>query len=131
MRIILANGCFDVLHPGHVEHLQEAKMLGGLLVVGLTLDAFVNKPGRPIQPWHERAAMLMSLACVDGVVPCENAVQAIRLLRPAYFVKGRDYSGGILGDEEKACWDIGAQPHYTGSLKRSTTELIKRIKEAA
>lgn len=130
MRIILANGCFDLLHPGHVEHLREARAMGTSLVVGLTADEHVNKPGRPIQSWDERAAMLKSLRCVTRVIKCKDAVHAIFLVQPHVFVKGADYQK-VLPEEARACDAIGAEIRFTKAVKRSTTELIKRIRETA
>jgi rfaE bifunctional protein nucleotidyltransferase chain/domain len=126
---VLANGCFDLLHPGHVAHLREAKRLGDYLVVGLTMDEYVNKPGRPIQTWEERAEMLRELRCVSAVSACRNAVEAILAWRPDVFVKGADYSLiGLLSREREACMQVGAKVAFTKAEKKSTTELIARVK---
>ncbi len=94
---VLANGCFDCLHPGHVAHLQAARKLGDKLIVALTDDAYVGKgPGRPVFPWIERCAMLMSLKCVSNVVRVCSAAEGIELVRPKVYVKGIEYKGNLL-----------------------------------
>lgn len=129
MRVILANGVFDVLHVGHILHLQEAKSLGGCLIVALTLDEHVNKgPTRPVNNWHDRATMLRELRSVDGVITSESCVKAILRVKPAIFVKGVDYLHSPLLDEaRKACIEVGAELHITNTTKHSSTELIRKM----
>lgn len=128
-RLVLCNGCFDLLHPGHIAHLEEARAFGDRLTVALTLDKYVGKPKRPIFTWEERFAMLMALKCVDDVIATRNAVEAIYAWRPAIFVKGTDYAtNGLLGEEVAACEEVGALIRFTKAQKQSTTELIARIK---
>ena len=127
--IVLVNGCFDVLHRGHVEHLIEASYMGDHLIVALTNDAKVNKgPGRPINTWHDRAHVLFALRMVDDVIATDNSVDAIRLIRPQVFVKGIDYAGGhrFTEDVEAACKEVGATLRYTTSPKRSATDAIAK-----
>lgn len=134
MKIVLANGCFDVLHVGHARHLREAKEMGDILIVSLTLDANVNKgPGRPVNAWEDRRELLMDLRCVHSVVPTATACDAIRAVRPDIFVKGIDYVGGKAFSENilTACREVGAEIRYTQSEKRSATEIIKRALELA
>jgi rfaE bifunctional protein nucleotidyltransferase chain/domain len=127
--IILANGCFDVIHSGHTEHLREARKMGDFLFVGLTRDEFVNKPGRPINTWEERAAILRELRSVTAVVACNNGAEAIRQVKPQIFVKGIDYeTKGLLKDEIDACNEVGAKIVFTKSEKKSSTDIIQRIK---
>ena len=104
--------------------------MGDVLIVSLTLDAFVNKPGRPIQSWEERAYMLLALRCVNDVCPTSNAMSAIRAVNPNIFVKGNDYANGDGLSEQIAiaCEDIGAVIRFTTAPKESTTKLIERIK---
>lgn len=129
MKRVMANGCFDVLHPGHVAHLHEARAMGDYLIVSLTLDAHVNKgPGRPIYKWGDRAALLRELRCVDMVVPTVNAVDAIRLFRPDIFVKGADYvAGGWSEDVIGACKEVGTELRFTTTPKMSASETIRKI----
>ena len=132
MRVVLANGCFDILHSGHVEHLEQAKTFGDFLVVALTLDFAVNKgPGRPIYRWCDRAKVLNALRCVDSVVPSRSAVEAIRSVRPDIFVKGIDYSQGDIWTEDvdAACKEVGARLQFTTTPKKSATDAIKKTME--
>ena len=128
--IVLANGCFDILHAGHVAHLQEAALLGGELVVALTIDEAVNKgPGRPINSWRDRKAVLMALRCVDRVVPCRNGAEAILEVKPQFYVKGRDYRLlGLKSSEKNACLHVGAKIEFTKAEKMSSTSIIQRIR---
>ncbi|OGX90422.1 hypothetical protein BEN49_22805 [Hymenobacter coccineus] len=102
--VVFTNGCFDLLHLGHVDYLEQARHLGGALVVGLNTDASVSrlKPGRPLQDEQARARILASLAFVDAVVlfgePTPRAL--IEAVRPDVLVKGNDYAiDGIVGHE--------------------------------
>jgi rfaE bifunctional protein nucleotidyltransferase chain/domain len=104
-KVVFTNGCFDLLHLGHVDYLEQARHLGDALVVGLNTDASVSclKPGRPIQDEAARARILASLAFVDAVVlfgePTPLAL--IQLVQPDVLVKGDDYAiEHIVGHEE-------------------------------
>lgn len=127
--IVLANGCFDVLHVGHVDHLIEARAMGDSLIVALTVDAQVHKgPGRPLYTWEDRARVLAALKCVTAIMPSESACAAIRLVRPGIFVKGIDYAAGDrwTEDVETACREVGAELRFTKAPKQSVTEVIRR-----
>ena len=92
--IVQCHGTFDLVHPGHVIHFQEAKELGDILVVTVTSDKFVNKgPGRPYFNDQMRAKWLTALACVDYVVliPHATAVEAIECVKPNFYCKGKEY----------------------------------------
>ena len=94
--IVLTNGVFDLLHPGHVRYLQHARRLGDVLIVGLNADASVSRnkgPGRPITPELERAELLAALDCVDAVVIFEQDTPAdiVKLVQPDILVKGADW----------------------------------------
>ncbi len=134
MRIVLCNGVFDILHRGHVEHLREAVGMGDRLIVALTNDQFVLKgPGRPVNTWADRAAVLDACRFVDRVYPTNNAMDAIRFVKPHIFCKGIDYAGGDRFTEDvlKACAEVGAEIRYTQAPKRSATEIIRRTMEIA
>lgn len=127
--IVLANGCFDILHFGHLLHLREARAMGTRLVVSLTVDEAVNKgDGRPLNKWQQRAALLLELRCVDEVIPTDSAVRAIYEVKPDIFVKGIDYAGGDRFTENvaDACAFVGAEIRYTSAPKMSATDIIKR-----
>jgi rfaE bifunctional protein nucleotidyltransferase chain/domain len=126
---VLANGCFDLLHVGHVRHLQEARAMGERLIVALTLDAHVGKgAGRPVQSWGDRAEMLRALRCVDTVVASTDLAFAILAFRPAIVAKGQDWVGLLPFSDTEAARSVGAKIRFTTSEKRSTTELIERIR---
>lgn len=103
-KVVFTNGCFDLLHLGHVDYLEQARHLGGALVVGLNTDESVSrlKPGRPIQDETARARILASLAFVDAVVLFgePTPLVLIDLVQPNVLVKGNDYAiDGIVGHE--------------------------------
>jgi len=129
-RITLANGCFDLLHVGHVRYLHAARELGGKLVVAVNSDASVQAlkgAGRPLMPAEERAEILAALADVDAVVIfAENDVRAIiREIRPDFHAKGTDYTVDSVPEREEveAC---GGQVAIVGDPKdHSATEIIR------
>jgi D-beta-D-heptose 7-phosphate kinase/D-beta-D-heptose 1-phosphate adenosyltransferase len=96
-RLVLTNGCFDLLHVGHIRYLQAARALGDALAVGLNGDASVRRlkgEGRPVTPQDERAEVLAALRAVDFVTIFgeDTASQLVRAVQPAVYVKGGDYS---------------------------------------
>jgi rfaE bifunctional protein nucleotidyltransferase chain/domain len=104
-KIVATNGCFDLLHLGHVRYLQAARALGDLLVVGLNGDRSVLElkgAGRPITTQHDRAEILAALECVDlvTVFPELRATKFLAAVRPAVYVKGGDYTPRTLEEEE-------------------------------
>lgn len=127
---VLANGCFDLLHVGHLWHLQEARRMGDHLVVALTLDAYVNKgPDRPVHDWGSRAALLAAFRCVDLVVPSRNLAAAILAHRPDVVAKGPDWAAsGLFPEDEAAAAAVGATIRFTTAAKRSSTAIIERIR---
>jgi len=127
-RIVFTNGCFDIIHKGHVRYLRQAKALGDILIVGLNSDSSVRriKPGRPVNPEDDRAEVLSSLEMVDYVVIFDEDTpyELIRFLRPHILVKGGDWKvEDIIGSDlvEKTV----SLPYVEGV---STTEIIKKIK---
>ena len=104
-RLCFTNGCFDLIHPGHVQYLEEARALGDFLVVGLNSDASVARlkgPGRPLQDEAARAAVLLGLRSVDAVVRFDEdtPLELIRALQPDVLVKGGDYTPeAVVGRE--------------------------------
>ncbi len=109
-RVVFTNGCFDLLHVGHVRSLEQARSLGDRLVVGLNGDASVRRlkgAGRPIVPARERAEVLAALACVDWVVlfHADTPLSLIRRLRPDVLAKGGDWPlDAIVGREDVEGW---------------------------
>jgi rfaE bifunctional protein nucleotidyltransferase chain/domain len=133
--VVHAHGTFDLLHIGHVRHMQAARELGDALVVTITADRFVNKgPGRPAFTESLRAEMLASLQYVDFVAinPEPDAVGAIAAIRPDIYVKGQDYEKaeddvtGKIVAERQAVEAHGGRIHFTHEAMFSSTELINR-----
>lgn len=128
-KIILTNGCFDILHVGHVRYLAGAKTLGGFIVVGINSDEQVRKlkgDGRPVQTESERAEVVASLRTVDAVIIFDepNVEALIRALRPDIHAKGTDYTEQSVPERETviAC---GGRVAIVGDPKdHSSTELI-------
>jgi D-beta-D-heptose 7-phosphate kinase/D-beta-D-heptose 1-phosphate adenosyltransferase len=135
-RIVFTNGCFDILHRGHVASLNAAKALGDVLVVALNTDAGVRRlkgPGRPINPLEDRVQVLAALSSVDHIVAFdeETPVTLLRQVRPDVFVKGGDYTRGRL-PEAAVVEALGGQIVILPYVEdRSTTGVIERIRSAA
>lgn len=134
-RVVFTNGCFDILHHGHITYLNRAKSLGDVLVVGLNSDASVQRlkgPKRPINPEQDRAAVLAALGCVDLVVLFEEDTPArlIEVIRPDLFVKGGDYTIDTL-PEAPLVHALGGEVKLLDFLDdRSTTSIIDRIRQS-
>jgi D-beta-D-heptose 7-phosphate kinase/D-beta-D-heptose 1-phosphate adenosyltransferase len=131
-RVVFTNGCFDLLHPGHIRYLAEARALGDALIVALNSDASVRLlkgEGRPILKEQERAEVMAALACVDYVTIFEEETprQLIADLLPDVLVKGGDWSlDTIVGREEvEASGGVVKSLAFIEGL--STTEIIQRI----
>lgn len=133
-RIVFTNGCFDILHVGHVRYLLEAKSHGDILVVGLNSDASVQEikdPGRPIIRQDQRAEVLASLKCVDYVIPFDDPdpLYLVKAIMPDVMVKGADW-------QEKDIIGADIVKQNGGEIVRvpvvpdiSTTDIIQRIVE--
>lgn len=133
LRVIFANGCFDLLHVGHVRYLQDAKALGDLLVVALNSDksvAALKGPGRPIQSQEERTEIMESLEPVDYVVILEapSADELLRELKPDIHAKGTDYTVNTVPEKETVR-SYGGRVAIVGDPKNhSTQNLIERVR---
>ena len=128
-KIVFTNGCFDLIHIGHVRSLKEAKKLGDVLVVGLNSDRSVSliKPRRPIIPQEQRAEILVSLDMIDYVslFDEETPYELIKLIQPDVLVKGGDWE-----KEDVVGVDIAKETHSIPYIKGiSTTEIIEKIKK--
>ena len=100
-RIVFTNGCFDILHAGHVSYLNRAKALGDILIIAVNSDASVSRlkgPSRPINPLQDRIQVLSALGCVDYLVSFDDdtPINLIRIVRPDVYVKGGDYTKETL-----------------------------------
>ncbi|HZR05912.1 MAG TPA: adenylyltransferase/cytidyltransferase family protein [Candidatus Udaeobacter sp.] len=137
-KLVATNGCFDLLHVGHVRYLQAARALGDLLAVGLNGDRSVRElkgKGRPITPEHDRAEILAALQFVDLVTifPEMRATQFIAASHPAIYVKGGDYSPETLDEQERALLNkIAAEIHFIPfEAGYSTSGLLEQIRKSA
>jgi D-glycero-beta-D-manno-heptose 1-phosphate adenylyltransferase len=136
-KLVATNGCFDLLHVGHVHYLQAARALGDLLAVGLNSDRSVRRlkwKGRPITAERDRAEILAALQCVDLVTifPEMRATQFIAASHPAIYVKGGDYSPETLNEQERALLkDIGAEIRFIPfEAGYSTSRLLEKIRKS-
>jgi glycerol-3-phosphate cytidylyltransferase len=133
-RIVTTNGCFDLLHVGHLRYLQAARAQGDCLIIALNSDASVQRlkgPTRPIVPQAERAEMLAGLACVDFVVLFdeETPVRLLEAIRPTIHVKGAQYNEANL-PEAPTLAAIGAEMRWIPMVEgRSTTQIIDKIRQ--
>jgi rfaE bifunctional protein nucleotidyltransferase chain/domain len=129
-KITLANGCFDLLHVGHVRYLHAAKQLGGRLVVGINSDDSVRKlkgDGRPLIPAEERAEILAALADVDAVVifPEPDVRALVREIRPDIHAKGTDYTADSVPERDTVI-ECGGRVEIVGDPKdHSATDIIR------
>jgi len=131
LKVVFTNGCFDLLHLGHVTLLDQARRCGDRLIVGINSDASVRKlkgPSRPVVPEHARARVLAGLEAVDGVVVFDEPtpLQLMLILQPDVIVKGGDYvAGEIVGAKEVRSWGgkVKIVPFVDGF---STTTLIAK-----
>ena len=130
-RLVLANGCFDLLHVGHVRYLEGARRLGDVLLVGINSDRSVARlkgPGRPIMTAEERAELVGSLAAVDGVVIFDDdtADALVRALRPTVHAKGTDYTAESV-PEGAAVREAGGRVAIAGDPKQHATRDLIRL----
>ncbi len=131
-KTVLANGCFDILHVGHLRYLEGAKALGDTLVVAVNSDRSVRsikEPGRPILNESERVALISALRCVDYVVLFDepNVEHILEVLKPAIHAKGTDYTEESVPERDQAL-AYGGSVRITGDPKdHSTRDIIRTI----
>jgi len=137
-KIVQCHGTFDLLHPGHIVHFEEAKALGDVLVVTITAEKYVNKgPGRPYFNDELRVKYLSSLEYIDYVVvvPFPAAREAIECVRPHIYCKGKEYENpqvdvtGNIHDDIQTVERLGGRVHYVGSVVFSSTKLLNNYFE--
>lgn len=132
-RLVFTNGCFDLLHAGHVRYLRQARALGDALAVGLNSDHSVRElkgEGRPVNPQDDRAEVLAALSSVDYVVIFDGrrATELLRAVRPQVYAKGGDYTEASLDAGERAALrEAGAEIRILPLVPgRSTTAVLER-----
>jgi len=130
--VVLANGCFDILHVGHLRYLQGARALGDILVVAINSDKSmraIKDSGRPILAQDERIALVSALRCVDYVVLFDepDVSRVLDVLRPAIHAKGTDYTEQTVPERDQVL-SYGGEVRITGDSKEhSTRDVIERI----
>jgi D-beta-D-heptose 7-phosphate kinase/D-beta-D-heptose 1-phosphate adenosyltransferase len=132
-RVVFTNGVFDLLHPGHVRYLQDARTLGDLLIVGVNADASVRRnkgDGRPINHEDERAEVLAALEYVDAVVifPEDTPAEIIRLVQPDVLVKGADWPADQIVGRDTVEARGGRVVRMPVEPGYSTTAIVDRIR---
>jgi D-beta-D-heptose 7-phosphate kinase/D-beta-D-heptose 1-phosphate adenosyltransferase len=134
-RVVFTNGCFDILHRGHITYLNQARALGDVLIVGVNSDDGIRRlkgPERPINTLEDRLHVLAALTCVDHLTTFDEDTPCnlVRLIRPDVFVKGGDYTRDRL-PEAGVVEALGGTVHILPLVAdRSTTNLIRRIRAA-
>ena len=133
--VVFTNGVFDLLHPGHVRYLREARTLGDVLIVGINADASVKRnkgADRPITPEHERAEVLGALACVDAVVvfPEDTPANIIGAIQPDILVKGADWPADQIVGRDTVEARGGRVVLVAVEQGYSTTSLVERIRHS-
>lgn len=132
-RIVLCHGTFDLIHTGHIRHLQEAKKQGDILFVTVTADKFVNKgPGRPVFSEMLRAENISALSCVDyvAIIHTKTAEQPISKIKPHIYVKGNEYKNatdditGNITNEKQLVEKIGGEIYFTNDITFSSSSLL-------
>lgn len=132
-RIVFTNGCFDIIHPGHVTYLAEARKLGDVLIVGVNSDSSVKRlkgPSRPINSEDDRITVLASLASTSHVIQFDEdtPIELIKIIKPNIFVKGGDYTRETLPETPVVEHFGGAVRIIPFVMDRSTTNIIKKIR---
>lgn len=134
-RIVFTNGCFDILHSGHVSYLNRARQLGDVLIVGINRDDSIRRikgKGRPVNPLDDRVQVLAGLTAIDHIIPFghendDTPVELIRVVRPNVFVKGGDYSRDKLPEAETV-ESVGGEIVFLPLVPdHSTTSIIQRV----
>lgn len=132
-KIVFTNGCFDILHRGHITYLNRAKSMGDVLIVGINSDDSVRRlkgSERPINTLEDRALVLAALSSIDHIIPFENDTphELIRIIRPDIFVKGGDYTLETLPEADLVT-QLGGKVHLLPYLEnRSTSSVIEKIR---
>jgi len=134
-RVVFTNGCFDIIHPGHILHLQQARQEGNVLVVALNSDESVRQlkgPGRPVFSQQERATVLAALEPVDYITIFDTprVTEIIEAIRPDVYVKGGDYTlDTLVAEEREALERCGTEIRLLPAIGNfSTTDVINRVR---
>ena len=132
-KVVLANGCFDLFHVGHIRYLQGAKAAGDFLIVAVNADDQVIKQkgeGRPFMPENERAEIVAALRCVDLVTifPEPTVTEVIRAIKPDFHAKGTDYTADSVPEKDVVA-EVGGKVIIVGDPKdHSSSDMLRRIR---
>jgi len=132
-KVVFTNGCFDIIHRGHVEYLEDAKALGDILIIGLNSDESVSGlkgPNRPINNEEDRARVLLGLKSVDRVIIFkeDTPLDLIKLIKPDVLVKGGDWEVEDIAGHEFVLGNGGEVLTIPFRINYSTTDIIKKIR---
>jgi rfaE bifunctional protein nucleotidyltransferase chain/domain len=128
MQIVLTSGVFDLLHPGHLHHLEESRRLGDWLIVAVTADEHVNKgANRPVFHIDQRMAMLRALRCVDTVMCSDwpTPAEVIKYVRPHIYTKHEEYRDRL--PEQALVESLGGQVVFTGRKMFNSSQIIRTL----
>ena len=129
-RRILCVGCFDILHYGHLLHLEASYAMGDELVVGITRNRCVDKgAGRPYNDERLRAALVQAIWCVEKVRLVDSSLQALKLFNPDIFALGADYKGNVLPEDRAYCKRNGIKIRFTNKRRMSSTDIYDRLRQ--
>jgi D-beta-D-heptose 7-phosphate kinase/D-beta-D-heptose 1-phosphate adenosyltransferase len=135
-KVVFTNGVFDILHPGHIRYLKEARSLGDLLIVGVNSDASARAqgkaPDRPVNPEAERCEVLAALACVDAVVVFDEDTphEIIKAIQPDVLVKGADWGENAIVGRDIVEARGGKVVRIALAEGYSTTKLLERVRRS-
>jgi len=128
MKIVLAHGCFDPFHIGHLHHLERSLLMGTMLTVSVTTDAEVTKqkgPKRPVFPAGERAEMLRALRIVSRVIVVDTLLEALQAVEPDILSLGQEYIGRVETEHYEYCKAKGIEIKFTRGPVYSATQLLR------
>lgn len=129
-KVVLCVGCFDILHYGHLLHLEASYAMGDQLIVGVTRNRCVNKgTGRPYNDESVRAAMLQAIWCVEKVRLVDSSLQALKLFKPDIFALGSDYRRNVLPEDRRYCKTNGIKIRFTNKRRMSSTDIYDRLRQ--
>lgn len=128
-RIVLANGCFDIFHYGHLRHLEAARKLGDRLWVSITRNEFVNKgKDRPYFDELQRLEVIKSLRCVSFAFLTESSIEALKVANPKVFAKGKDYQYRMSLEDGEYCKQNGIEIAFTDEPSYSSTKILNGLR---
>lgn len=122
--MVLADGCFDPIHVGHVDYLEAASMFGPLMVRVAPDSDILDKGRVPFQTQAERLVLIQALRCVETVVAAPTLADAVREWRPSHLVKGKDWAGQLPDDVITACQDCWTRIVFLDTQSRTSTERL-------